>query len=78
MPTGTDDNGVYVTPANAPHAPVDRVDVTLLPGADAGAVEAALRRAVRQSPLAGDTNGRRYGWREPPAGRYCGWSRRRP
>lgn len=46
MPTGTGDNGVYVTPANARHAPVDRVDVRLGPGADATTVAAALRRAV--------------------------------
>ncbi|WP_217243296.1 ABC transporter permease [Streptomyces sp. AC555_RSS877] len=46
MPTGTGDNGVYVTPANAPHAVRDRADVTLAPGADASAVEAGLRRAT--------------------------------
>jgi putative ABC transport system permease protein len=46
MPTGTGDNGVYLTPANAPDAPVDRVDITLAKGADAGAVEAELRRAA--------------------------------
>ncbi|MGW2353121.1 ABC transporter permease [Actinacidiphila glaucinigra] len=47
MATGTGGNGVYVTPANAPHAPVDRVDVALTDGADAGAVNAALREAVQ-------------------------------
>ncbi|GCB48539.1 ABC transporter permease [Streptomyces sp. NL15-2K] len=46
MPTGTGDNGVYVTPANARHAPVDRVDVKVAPGADATTVAQALRRAV--------------------------------
>ncbi|MFF7473406.1 FtsX-like permease family protein [Streptomyces sp. NPDC008092] len=45
--TGTGDNGVYVTPANAPGAAVDRVDVALRDGADAGAVAAGLRQAVR-------------------------------
>ncbi|MEV5440063.1 ABC transporter permease [Streptomyces sp. NPDC052682] len=46
MTTGTGDNGVYVTPANAPGAPVDRADVALADGADAGAVAAGLRKAV--------------------------------
>ncbi|NEB06242.1 ABC transporter permease [Streptomyces sp. SID13726] len=45
MTTGTGDNGVYVTPANAPGASVDRVDVTLTAGADPTAVAAALRGA---------------------------------
>ncbi|MFE7030557.1 FtsX-like permease family protein [Streptomyces sp. NPDC057621] len=63
MPTGTGDNGVYVTPRNAPKAYADRVDVHLTSadahahagahaGADAGAVTAApaeLRDAVRES-----------------------------
>ncbi|MCX4908986.1 ABC transporter permease [Streptomyces sp. NBC_00878] len=49
MTTGTGDNGVYVTPRNAPEAPVDRVDVRLADGADAGAVTAGLRQAVRAS-----------------------------
>ncbi|MFI6437187.1 FtsX-like permease family protein [Streptomyces sp. NPDC050759] len=44
MTTGTGDNGVYVTPANAPGAHVDRVDVTLFPGADPAVVADALRR----------------------------------
>ncbi|CAL9500524.1 FtsX-like permease family protein [Streptomyces sp. Tu 3180] len=47
--TGTGDNGVYVTPANAPGAAVDRVDVALTAGADSGAVAAGLREAVRSS-----------------------------
>ncbi|MEW2623292.1 FtsX-like permease family protein [Streptomyces sp. NPDC048106] len=46
MPIGTGDNGVYVTPRNAPAAPVDRVDVRLTDGADAATVAAGLRRAV--------------------------------
>lgn len=45
MTTGTGDNGVYVTPANAPGAHVDRVDVTLVAGADPAAVADELRRA---------------------------------
>ncbi|MFE3033539.1 FtsX-like permease family protein [Streptomyces canus] len=45
MTTGTGDNGVYVTPGNAPGAHVDRVDVTLAAGADPAAVAAALRKA---------------------------------
>ncbi|CAL9516523.1 hypothetical protein SUDANB176_03762 [Streptomyces sp. enrichment culture] len=49
MTTGTGDNGVYVTPANAPGAAVDRVDVALADGADSGAVAAGLREAVRSS-----------------------------
>ncbi|MFF5145325.1 FtsX-like permease family protein [Streptomyces sp. NPDC013157] len=47
--TGTGDNGVYVTPANARGAAVDRVDVGLRVGADADAVAAGLREAVRAS-----------------------------
>lgn len=43
--TGTGGNGVYVTPRNAPGAPVDRVDVAVRDGADASAVDAALREA---------------------------------
>ncbi|MEV0780382.1 FtsX-like permease family protein [Streptomyces sp. NPDC050428] len=45
--TGTGDNGVYVTPRNAPGATVDRVDVKLRDGADAAAVDTALREAGR-------------------------------
>ncbi|MFE7324197.1 FtsX-like permease family protein [Streptomyces sp. NPDC057565] len=39
---GTGNNGAYVTAANAPTAPVDRIDVRLTPGADRTAVAAAL------------------------------------
>ncbi|KAB1988159.1 ABC transporter permease [Streptomyces triticiradicis] len=49
MTIGTGDNGVYVTPGNAPGAPVDRVDVRLDDGADPAAVAAGLRQAVRAS-----------------------------
>ncbi|MHC3470708.1 FtsX-like permease family protein [Streptomyces sp. 7R007] len=50
MPTGTGDNGAYVTPANAPGARTDRVDVTVRPGADARAVGRALRAATAGTP----------------------------
>ncbi|MEV2213823.1 ABC transporter permease [Streptomyces sp. NPDC050997] len=53
MPTGTGDNGVYVTPANAPDAPVDRIDVKVMPGADASAVRTRLRQAVQASSPTG-------------------------
>ncbi|GGY93798.1 FtsX-like permease family protein [Streptomyces poonensis] len=46
MSTGTGDNGVYVTPANAPRAPIDRVDVRVEAGADTSTVAAALREAA--------------------------------
>ncbi|MFJ2172800.1 FtsX-like permease family protein [Streptomyces sp. NPDC087851] len=49
MTVGTGNNGVYVTPRNAPDAPVDRVDVRLTDGADPSAVAAGLRDAVRAS-----------------------------
>ncbi|WAL98683.1 FtsX-like permease family protein [Streptomyces sp. Je 1-369] len=49
MTTGTGNNGVYVTPRNAPTAPVDRVDVRLAPGADPATVASGLRAAVRAS-----------------------------
>ena len=49
MAIGTGDNGVYVTPRNAPDAPADRVDVRLADDADARAVTAGLRNAVRAS-----------------------------
>lgn len=49
MTIGTGNNGVYVTPRNAPATPVDRGDVRLADGADAGAVAAGLRQAVRAS-----------------------------
>nr|WP_202477780.1 ABC transporter permease [Streptomyces sp. SID5470] len=45
MTTGTGNNGAYVTPANAPGASVDRVDVALSEGADPAAVAAALTKA---------------------------------
>ncbi|MGV9276916.1 FtsX-like permease family protein [Streptomyces griseosporeus] len=46
LSTGTGGNGVWVTPANAVGAPVDRVDVRVAAGADATAVGAAVRAAV--------------------------------
>ncbi|MFE6520268.1 FtsX-like permease family protein [Streptomyces sp. NPDC057794] len=46
MTTGTGDNGVYVTPRNAPGATADRVDVALTAGADPRAVAGALRAAA--------------------------------
>jgi putative ABC transport system permease protein len=49
MTIGTGDNGVYVTPRNAPAEPVDRVDVRLVDGAYPATVAAALREAVRAS-----------------------------
>ncbi|MFE6763983.1 FtsX-like permease family protein [Streptomyces sp. NPDC057689] len=49
MTTGTGNNGVYITPANAPGAPVDRVDVSLADGADYSSVAAGLRDAVGSS-----------------------------
>ncbi|MEU6823385.1 ABC transporter permease [Streptomyces atriruber] len=49
MTTGTGNNGVYVTPRNAPAAPVDRIDVRLADGADPAAVAAGLRQAARAS-----------------------------
>ncbi|MFG2983475.1 ABC transporter permease [Streptomyces sp. NPDC048258] len=47
MSIGTGNNGAYVTPANAPGARVDRIDVRLAPGADAAAVGSALDEAAR-------------------------------
>ncbi|MFG2721994.1 ABC transporter permease [Streptomyces sp. NPDC048416] len=49
MSTGTGGNGVYVTPRNAPGAPVDRVDVTVADGVDPGTVTTALRAALHSS-----------------------------
>lgn len=49
MSTGTGDNGAYVTPANAPGATVDRIDVRLAPGADAASAGPALAEAARQA-----------------------------
>lgn len=46
LPVGTGDNGVYVTPANAPRAAVDRVEVKAAP-----AVGAELRAAVRSTDV---------------------------
>ncbi|MCJ1678526.1 ABC transporter permease [Streptomyces sp. APSN-46.1] len=49
MRNGSGNNGVYVTPKNGTGAGIDRIDVKLLPGADAAdaaAVEAALRETV--------------------------------
>ncbi|MET8983770.1 ABC transporter permease [Streptomyces sp. NPDC004539] len=43
LAVGTGAGGAYVTPANAPGATVDRVDVRVRAGADRTAVEAALR-----------------------------------
>ncbi|MFJ9061890.1 ABC transporter permease [Streptomyces sp. NPDC102409] len=45
MRTGTGSNGVYVTPANAAGAEIDRVDVKLRDGADPSAVRALLEKA---------------------------------
>ncbi|MEU9520442.1 ABC transporter permease [Streptomyces sp. NPDC048224] len=56
MATGTGDNGAYVTAANAPGAPVDRVDVTVAAGADAGAVADVLREAA--GPAGGQVSSR--------------------
>ncbi|MEU3334858.1 FtsX-like permease family protein [Streptomyces sp. NPDC006668] len=49
MTAGTGNNGVYVTPRNAPGASVDRIDVALADGADANALAGGLRSAVRAS-----------------------------
>ncbi|MBO3676512.1 FtsX-like permease family protein [Streptomyces sp. NEAU-YJ-81] len=46
MAIGTGNNGVYVTPRNAPGATVDRIDVALTRGADAHAAATGLRAAV--------------------------------
>ncbi|MFD5132148.1 ABC transporter permease [Streptomyces olindensis] len=46
MTTGTGNNGVYVTPRNAPGAAIDRIDVALRDGADPAAVATALTRAA--------------------------------
>ncbi|MFF9816474.1 ABC transporter permease [Streptomyces sp. NPDC014006] len=47
LATGTGDNGAWLTPANAPGAPVERLDVRVRAGADAAAVATALRATVR-------------------------------
>lgn len=49
LATGTGDNGAYVTRANAAGAPVDRVDVGVARGADAGTVARSLRTAAKAS-----------------------------
>ncbi|WP_328720213.1 ABC transporter permease [Streptomyces sp. NBC_00247] len=45
--TGTGDHGVLLSARNASGAPVDRLDITVAPGADRKAVAAALREAGR-------------------------------
>ncbi|MGW6682122.1 FtsX-like permease family protein [[Kitasatospora] papulosa] len=49
MRTGTGSNGVYVTPANAAGAAVDRVDVKIRDGADRAAVRTLVERAGRDT-----------------------------
>lgn len=49
MRTGTGSNGVYVTPANAAGAAVDRIDVKLREGADPATVHALLEKAGRDT-----------------------------
>ncbi|MFI8007690.1 FtsX-like permease family protein [Streptomyces sp. NPDC086010] len=49
MRVGTGSNGVYLTPANASGAAVDRVDVRLRAGADRSAVRALLEEAGRDT-----------------------------
>jgi len=51
MPVGTGDNGVYITPANARGAVVDRVEVRVREGAEAMSVRAALRSAAPGATL---------------------------
>jgi putative ABC transport system permease protein len=46
MTTGTGDNGVYVTPRNAPGATVDRIDVALTGDADPDTVATALHKTL--------------------------------
>lgn len=55
---GTGNNGAYVTAANAPTAPVDRIDVRLAPGADRAAVAAALRDTGGEGAVDGSVAGR--------------------
>ncbi len=43
---GTGDNGLFVTPRNAPGARVDRIDVRLRPGVDRAAADGRLRSAA--------------------------------
>ncbi|WP_250288540.1 ABC transporter permease [Streptomyces atroolivaceus] len=49
MRTGTGSNGVYVTPANAAGAAIDRIDVRLREGGDPSAVRALLEEAGRDT-----------------------------
>ncbi|MCY0956044.1 ABC transporter permease [Streptomyces sp. H27-H5] len=49
LSVGTGDNGVYLTPANAPGAHVDRIDARTVPGADVAAVATALTRVAEAS-----------------------------
>ncbi|MET7680791.1 ABC transporter permease [Streptomyces sp. NPDC005423] len=49
MSAGTGDNGVYVTPANAPRAPVDRIDVKVASGARPALVQRELAKALAAS-----------------------------
>ncbi|MFD5137741.1 ABC transporter permease [Streptomyces sp. NPDC058378] len=49
MRTGTGSNGVYVTPANAAGAAVDRMDIKVRAGADRSAVRALLEKAGRDT-----------------------------
>ncbi|MEV7582452.1 ABC transporter permease [Streptomyces erythrochromogenes] len=49
MSIGTGNNGAYVTPVNAPGAPVDRIDVRLAPGTDTATAATGLADAARQA-----------------------------
>ncbi|MFI6444282.1 FtsX-like permease family protein [Kitasatospora sp. NPDC050543] len=49
---GMGDNGLYVTPRNAPGARVDRIEVRLLPGADRAATAVGLRTAAQAHGVA--------------------------
>ncbi|WP_329338098.1 ABC transporter permease [Streptomyces sp. NBC_00663] len=51
MPTGTGDNGVYITPANARGAVFDRVEVKVREGAEVSAIRTALRSAAPEATL---------------------------
>ncbi|GAA1094484.1 MULTISPECIES: ABC transporter permease [Streptomyces violaceusniger group] len=69
LATGTGDNGVYVTPRNAPGATVDRVDIALARGADADAAAAGLRAVVRPTGGHVFTKGQWVKASHPPANR---------
>ncbi|MFI1357357.1 ABC transporter permease [Streptomyces sp. NPDC020898] len=56
LATGTGDNGAYVTPANAPEAQPDRLDVNLAPQANAPATTATLRKAIADTGARITTN----------------------